>query len=766
MTLLNGLLALGALAFTIPLAIHLLFRSRFRTVDWGAMHLLGNVVRVNRRRMELMNLLLLLLRCAIPILLAFCLARPVLTGFQSLPGDAPRSVVIAIDDSRSMSARMPDGRRRITHVSEQLESIFETLSRRDEVMLLRSSTVDAVVGSMGASDAMSACRNLSAVGGPIDLGRLIRRAVEVAGEANHIERQIIVVSDFQSHMIDDTAIESLKRLARSLDEAEYRPTICFMNVGADSSELSNVVVESIESESPAIIAGRSAKFVARIRNGSDTPINDLRFAWTVAGNALPSHTTSIAARSSASVRLTHKFDEVGVQAIAVSVEHSDALPEDNQRLIGVDVIRQVDVILVDGQPSKKPLGGEADFLAVALSPFAFGGQDQPDAVRTIVTSENKMVQELDRQSPAIVVLANVGRLNDASRGRLARFVNEGGALVVFDGDQVDPEIYNQTWSDADHSISMPARMGEVIGQPYRDDAEAVRFPIGQLNTQYAAWSLIGPSTGDDPASSAVCDVDVTSHRVLTIDDVAPDADTSPTVTLLAFESGKPLVVRRAEGRGQIMQFAIGCDADWSNLPMRLVFLPMMQQMVLDLAGTQKQTTVDVGSTIMVATDELESLFTTDIKRDSRKPPTYSVRQPIGEELTLEPSGQTPSVLSLANAASAGVYQFRETQWTADGKPFSTQTIRVAEVPSIESQLREADASRMSRAAELIEATIHVDARSIASDDQTRRFGREIWRWLLVGLLIALIGELFLQQRSRSSKKQPIAKATGVMGGAS
>ena len=36
MTLLNGLLAFGALAFTIPLAIHLLFRSRFKTVDCEA----------------------------------------------------------------------------------------------------------------------------------------------------------------------------------------------------------------------------------------------------------------------------------------------------------------------------------------------------------------------------------------------------------------------------------------------------------------------------------------------------------------------------------------------------------------------------------------------------------------------------------------------------------------------------------------------------------------------------------------------------------
>ncbi len=102
-----------ALAFTIPLTIHLLFRSRFRTVQWGAMHLLDSVVRVNHRRMQWMQILLLLMRCLLPVLLAFCLARPVLTGFKTLPGDAPQSLILAIDDSRSMSALDSSGQTRI-----------------------------------------------------------------------------------------------------------------------------------------------------------------------------------------------------------------------------------------------------------------------------------------------------------------------------------------------------------------------------------------------------------------------------------------------------------------------------------------------------------------------------------------------------------------------------------------------------------------------------------------------------------------------------
>ena len=83
MTFLNGALAFGTLAFLIPLIIHILNRSRFRTVEWGAMHLLESVIKVNHKRFRIDQLILLLVRCAIPVLLALCLAKPVLTNSNS-----------------------------------------------------------------------------------------------------------------------------------------------------------------------------------------------------------------------------------------------------------------------------------------------------------------------------------------------------------------------------------------------------------------------------------------------------------------------------------------------------------------------------------------------------------------------------------------------------------------------------------------------------------------------------------------------------------
>ena len=81
MNFLNLSLALGCAAVLIPLVIHIFNRSRFKVVNWGAMHLLESVIRVNRKQVQLEQLILLLIRCAIPILLALCLARMVVTDW-------------------------------------------------------------------------------------------------------------------------------------------------------------------------------------------------------------------------------------------------------------------------------------------------------------------------------------------------------------------------------------------------------------------------------------------------------------------------------------------------------------------------------------------------------------------------------------------------------------------------------------------------------------------------------------------------------------
>ncbi|MDQ3624857.1 MAG: BatA domain-containing protein, partial [Verrucomicrobiota bacterium] len=104
MLFLNAALLAGIGAVALPLIIHLLNRSRYRVIPWGAMHLLRRIVLTNRRRLQWEQLILLLLRCAFPVLLALALAQPVLTGLGFLAGDSPGATALLLDTSYSMQA--------------------------------------------------------------------------------------------------------------------------------------------------------------------------------------------------------------------------------------------------------------------------------------------------------------------------------------------------------------------------------------------------------------------------------------------------------------------------------------------------------------------------------------------------------------------------------------------------------------------------------------------------------------------------------------
>src|SRR4051795_2814538 len=71
-----GFFAAGLAAMSIPIIIHILNRRRYKTVQWAAMEFLLRAMRKNRRRLKFEQWLLLATRCAVSILAATALARP------------------------------------------------------------------------------------------------------------------------------------------------------------------------------------------------------------------------------------------------------------------------------------------------------------------------------------------------------------------------------------------------------------------------------------------------------------------------------------------------------------------------------------------------------------------------------------------------------------------------------------------------------------------------------------------------------------------
>ena len=121
----NPGLVIGTSLAAVPLLIHLLNRQRHRPLAWGAMRFVIAAYRKTRRRVQLENLLLLLLRMGVVALLALCVARPFVGSDGALGPltEARQDVVLVVDASASMGYR------------EDVETVFERSLRRATAFL-------------------------------------------------------------------------------------------------------------------------------------------------------------------------------------------------------------------------------------------------------------------------------------------------------------------------------------------------------------------------------------------------------------------------------------------------------------------------------------------------------------------------------------------------------------------------------------------------------------------------------------------------------
>ena len=125
----------------VPIIIHLLFRRRFRRVDWAPMKYLKLSIQKNRRRIRIEQLLLLLMRVAAVLLLFAAVARPVMhaQGLGGwLGGSSRTSQLLILDDSLSTGFR-DGGRSALARGQELSVQLLDTLAATDRITVVRAS---------------------------------------------------------------------------------------------------------------------------------------------------------------------------------------------------------------------------------------------------------------------------------------------------------------------------------------------------------------------------------------------------------------------------------------------------------------------------------------------------------------------------------------------------------------------------------------------------------------------------------------------------
>jgi uncharacterized membrane protein len=727
MTFLNFVLLGGLAAASIPLIIHLLNRNRFRVVKWGAMHLLETAFQMQRKRIQLEQLLLLLLRCAIPAVLALCLARPVITGMQALMGGAKTSTVILLDNSYSMDFGGRAGGN-YTQARQAAARIVEASPRGSDVAVLLMAGGLQPLANGPTFDLGRLSKELAGLEGgygKADVAAAVEASSGLLSSMQHSHQEVIVLSDFQRVSWSDDDAPARTRAVELLQSLPLKPRLTLFPIGSEGRD--NVAVESLDYNRFVLGVGQPMQVRATLRNFGERSYPDLRVFFRVDGRERSASQIALGPNEQQQVLFTHAFDSAGSHVIEVFAE-ADSLEADNSYQASIPVWDQVPVLLINGDPAPGPLQGETDYLDIALQPFGAAKMNLSDLIVTRVGTLN----ELNAASLArhrVVVLANVRELTDAQVRDLAQFVRDGGGLLVFPGSRVNLDAYRRNFATSEGLL--PFAYAALTGS---SDPNSPPARIVSSHYSHPALELF-----NDPRNGNLADGEIKLWYKST------ERTNDAAITVLArLDNGDPFLVEKKFGEGRVLQCATACDADWNNLPLRPFYVPLTQRLVTYLASSVfPPRNVEIGKPLVAFLDK--SL--------------------AGKRATLIDAAGAQHELPVIGKDARAVVEFTATQRPGLYKlmaPGAEPIHFVVNTTREESDLKTLGATERESVARAMGATLVRSYEEYRQLDQQRRFGQEIWRPLFWLLLALLFGELLFQQWI--GRRRPVSATTGKSAG--
>ena len=230
----------------------------------------------------------------------------------------------------------------------------------------------------------------------------------------------------------------------------------------------------------------------------------------------------------------------------------------------------------------------------------------------------------------------------------------------------------------------------------------------------------------------------TINRWFELSDLVALAPADSRVSVIAkLNNGDPFLMEKQVGDGIVIQMATTCDADWNDLPLQPVYVPMIQQMVSTIASRLSPPRNIAAGEPAVA-----------LLPDSDAHVSISVLAPQEMRISMD------SILLESKSEDRGEVNRRQiAKFTATRRPGVYEMALpdgkiyfVAEASRMESELATLDRSKLETTAKAIGGTVTESAEQYLSQDRLRRHGREIWKYLLAGFLTFLFLEMVLQQR--------------------
>lgn len=710
MTFLNPFVLFGLVAASIPILIHLFNIRKLRTIEFSTLTFLKELNKNKIRRIKIRQWLLLALRTLLILLIVLAFSRPALQGTFGMSGTrASSTIIILFDNSVSMSLNNERGRF-LNQAQSRALQIVQLLQPDDEVYFLRLTdlpkpTTEQPVRDRTILENLISGTEIGYAYRTIDEG--LRTAAGILQRTKNFNKEIYVITDGQRSSF--TAAHS----GRS-EESLFEPNVRFFYSSFAQKAFENISIERVSVPPSLLHTGKPFIVNAVVKNYGTSSVHNHLVTVSFDGQRVMQKSVSLNGGEQITVEFILTPNRSGALFGTVELEN-DRLESDDRYLFAVNIPERIDVALI--------AGGEpyARYLRAAMDAAGSADASSPITAESLPVSRMTSValSEYD-----VVIITGISAMNSAQQDALHHYVRSGGSLFFFPSSDTVGRSYSYLNAMGISELS-------VITSTSVFENVDLAFPIFHGMFDQAR-------TGKELKNN------IESPSVRT--SIHPRSESSLR-SVISLSNGRSFLWTKTFGRGRILGCSVPAMNEWSDFPMKGIFVPLIYQSMLYLsspANTESDRPWYVGERIEFASSQWQRSNTVSSVRlldpEGRSVPLQMYTKPSGD-------GITETNYLFDEQRSPGIYTVSSGNNTVMQLPVNVRREEsdgtLAGVDDVEEHL-----TLLGMDAEaFMEVTPESDLSAIVSQS---RFGTELWKYLLFAAAAVALIEMFI---ARESKQQ-------------
>jgi len=719
LTFLNPIALIGLLAASIPLLLHIFNLRKLKTIEFSTLSFLKELQKTKIRRLKIRQLLLLVLRTLLVVLVVLAFSRPTLKG--SLPGglagQAKTTAVIVFDDSQSMTASDEQGE--LLHQAKIAAiAVIDLLKDGDDVILLKLSEVPID----GASDIPSSQRNFSALRNaineikPSSIHRTLEDALSFSARllaaSQNFNKEVYLVSDFQSGSLES------KTHIRKTGEKLFAPTTQFFLVSLGKRELQNVSVEPLEIPNTIFEVNKSFIVKTKLTNHGSANLQNHVLSVYQDGSRVGQKGVDLRAGQSVETEFTLVPKHSGFIEGKIEVEDDD-LEFDNARFFIVRIPEELHVLLIGS-------ASDMTYLRIALTSHL------TDSSASIIVNQIPY----DRFSPSqlnnidVIVLANLHELTRDQSLALKTYLMNGGGMLFFPGAQTTVDAFNA-------SIAVPLGISPAAttegNLPSQSAKSFIEFDKVDLRHPLFAGMFEDTDAKQSKGKTQ-------QQRVLESPHIVKSFCYIPTPksrSIITLTNRYPFLMEEQIGNGHILFFAVAANTEWSDLPLKGLFVPLVHR---SLAYCAQETAMQ--QSLLIGEETIIHLRTSS-------PPQLTMRKPDSVEIIIHPQQlAAEKTIHFSDDDIPGVYTVASHNLILGKFAVNIDPDESNTAPADENH-RDTMLRRIGIAANVVHTVNQPqEVQRIITES---RLGAELWKQFLIAAMIIALVEMFV---ARDNKRYP------------